>query len=318
MDQPFIYKYRPQTLNEFEIDPKIIELLQTLLQLDTLNLLLVGDSGCGKTTLINCIIKKYYNNNYNATDILIINSLKDQGISYYRSEVKTFCQTMCTIPNKKKFVILDDIDNINEQSQQVFRNCIDKYSNNVNFIAACSNTQKVIDSFQSRVVMLKIKALDTFRLEKILTKISIAEGLIIDNKAIKFILSICNNSVRIVINYLEKFKLLGIDITYDIALSTCTNISFKELKLYTELCKDSTKLGTAIELIYSIYDRGYSVIDILDNYFLYIKTTTLINEKEKYEIIKLLCKYITIFFNIHEEELELALFTNNLIKLLQN
>ena len=53
MDQPFIYKYRPQTLNEFEIDPKIIELLQTLLQLDTLNLLLVGDSGCGNTKLIN-------------------------------------------------------------------------------------------------------------------------------------------------------------------------------------------------------------------------------------------------------------------------
>jgi replication factor C subunit 2/4 len=316
MDQPFIYKYKPQTLTDFEMDSTVIELLETLIQLDMLNLLLVGDSGCGKTTLINCIIKKYYDNNYNVADILIINSLKDQGISYYRSEVKTFCQTMCTTPNKKKFVILDDIDNINEQSQQVFRNCIDKYSNNVNFIAACSNTQKVIDSFQSRVVMLKIKALDKFHLEKILTKICIAEELTIENQATKFILSICNNSVRVVINYLEKFKLLGVDITYDIALNTCTNISFKELKLYTELCKDPNKLGQAIELIYSIYDRGYSVIDILDNYFLYIKTTTLVNETEKYEIIKLLCKYITIFFNIHEEELELALFTNNLIKLI--
>jgi replication factor C small subunit len=131
MDQPFIYKYRPQTLKDFEIDPKIIELLNTLIQIDTLNVLLVGDSGCGKTSLINCIIKEYYGNDYNSTNILTINSLKDQGISYYRSEVKTFCQTMSTIPNKKKFVVLDDIDNINEQSQQVFRNCIDKYSKNV-------------------------------------------------------------------------------------------------------------------------------------------------------------------------------------------
>ena len=30
----------------------------------------------------------------------------------------------------------DDVDIINEQSQQVFRNCIDKYSHNVNFIAS--------------------------------------------------------------------------------------------------------------------------------------------------------------------------------------
>jgi len=316
MDQPFIYKYNPQILKDFEIDSKIIDLLKTLIQIDTLNILLVGDAGCGKTSLINCIIKEYYGDSYNATNILTINSLKDQGISYYRSEVKTFCQTMCTIPNKKKFVVLDDIDNINEQSQQVFRNCIDKYSNNVNFIAACSNTQRVIDSFQSRVIMLKIKALEKENLEKIIMKICTAENLVIDEAAKEFILSICNNSVRVVINYLEKFKLLNVAITSDIAINTCTNISFKELKMYTELCMDSTKLQEAIKLIYNIYDRGYSVIDILDNYFLFIKTTDLIEENVKYAIITLLCKYITIFFNVHEEEVELALFTNNLIKVL--
>ena len=101
--------------------------------------------------------KRILSKNYNSTNILTINSLKDQGISYYRYEVKTFCQTLCQLQNKKKFVVLDDIDYINEQSQQVFRNCIDKYSNNTNFIASCSNIQKVIDSFQSRVMIIKIK-----------------------------------------------------------------------------------------------------------------------------------------------------------------
>ena len=53
-------------------------------------------------------------------------------------------------------------------------------------------------------------------------------------------------------------------------------------------------------------------MDIYDNYFLYVKLTPLLNETHKYETIKLLCKYITIFHNIHEDEIELALFTNNL------
>ena len=101
MEQPFIYKYRPKTLEEFEINPKLIELLNTLIKSDLLNILLIGNQGSGKTTLINCIIKKYYGEKFDNNNILIINSLKDQGITYYKTEVKTFCQTMSTIPNKK-------------------------------------------------------------------------------------------------------------------------------------------------------------------------------------------------------------------------
>ena len=44
--------------------------------------------------------------------------MQEQGISYYRTEVKTFCQTPSMI-SVKKFIALDDIDTINEQSQQV-------------------------------------------------------------------------------------------------------------------------------------------------------------------------------------------------------
>ena len=148
MNQPFIHRYKPTKLKDFHFDKQLIELIETFIKIDNLNILLTGNSGCGKTSLINCIIKEYYGENYNPFNILTINSLKDQGISYYRTEVKIFCQTQSLIPNKKKFIVLDDIDNINEQSQQVFRNCIDKYSNNIHFLASCCNPLKVIDSFQ--------------------------------------------------------------------------------------------------------------------------------------------------------------------------
>jgi hypothetical protein len=60
--------------------------------------------------------------------------------------------------------------------------------------------------------------------------------------------------------------------------------------------------------------EGYSVIDILDHLYNHIKESAELNENEKYEIIPLLCKYITIFNKIHEDHIELAIFTNDLIK----
>ena len=67
--------------------------------------------------------------------------------------------------------------------------------------------------------------------------------------------------------------------------------------------------------MYKFFDKGYSVMDILDSYFLFVKTTNMLTETEKYKIIPVICKYITMFYDIHEDEIELALFTNNLIEL---
>lgn len=284
--------------------------------MDSLNMLFVGNTGCGKTSLINAIVREYYEGSTKEDNILSINSLKDQGISYYRTEVKTFCQTSCSVPGKKKIIVLDDIDVINEQSQQVFRNCIDKYSDNVHFIASCMNTQKVIDSLQSRMTIVKIKALKTENLSKITKRICKIENIHMTDDAEEFILSISNNSVRILINYLEKLKLLSQNITLELASTVCTNIAFQDFAVYTTLCKKN-EIKQAVHLMYDLFDKGYSVMDILDNYFLFVKSTPLISEEEKYAVVSITCKYIAAFHNIHEDEIELALFTNNLISVLR-
>jgi replication factor C subunit 2/4 len=207
--------------------------------------------------------------------------------------------------------VLDDIDFINEQSQQVFRNCIDKYSHNVHFISSCSNSQKVIESLQSRLIIIKIKPLQRVNLSKIMHKIKNLEQIDITSDAEDFLLNVCNNTAKILINYMEKFKLLNEPITLELATNVCSNISLFTFEDYTQLLKDD-KLNNAIKLLYSIYDKGYSVMDILDNYFVFVKITKLLTEVQKYNIIPFICKYITVFHNIHEDEIELALFSNNL------
>jgi replication factor C subunit 2/4 len=316
--QLFLNKYQPLYFNSFESDDKIIEILNTLISMNSLNILFIGYIGSGKTTFINAVIREYYTNysshQYN-DNVLHINSLKEQGINYYRNDVKTFCQTCSSIKGKKKIIVLDDIDLINEQSQQVFRNYIDKYSYNVHFISSCSNSQKVIEPLQSRLLPTKIKPLQRHHLNKIMLKIIDNENIVINPDAVEFILNVCNNNIKILINYIEKFKLLNQEITLNIATNVCTNICFFNFQEYTQHLKNN-ELYKAIQIFYNIHDKGYSVMDILDNYFLYIKTTQLLSEDEKYSIIPLICKYITIFHNIHEDEIELSLFSNNVYKML--
>jgi len=320
-DTLFINKFQPIYFDDFGTDEQLIQILKTFILMDNLNIMLIGEIASGKTSLLNTIVREYYNG-YNKKEydnnILYINSLKDQGINYYRTDVKTFCQTCSTIKNKKKIIVLDDIDLINEQSQQVFRNCIDKFSKNVHFISSCCNTQKVIESIQSRFNIIKLKPLKRENMISILNKIKTSENIHIDPDAEDFIINISNNTIKILINYMEKFKLLGEQqITLQLAQQLCTNISFLTFEEFTNYIKKK-ELANAIHLMYEIYDKGYSVMDILDNYFTFIKTTSLFTEDEKYNIIPIICKYITNFHNIHEDEIELALFTNNVINVIHN
>lgn len=314
MDIPFIYKYKPLNIDDFELNSNIRDTIKSLIEMDSLNILFIGNSGCGKSSLIQSIIKEYYNGVSNYKDnILEINSLKEQGIQYYRNEVKTFCQICSSIPNKKKIVILDDLHLINDQSQQVFRNCIDKYSSNVHFISSTCNIQKIIESIQSRKMLIKINSLNKENLTNILKKIINKEKIILAKNVENVLISFCNGSVRILLNYLEKIKLLNKKINMNLIESLCSNISFLIFDDYTNYILKG-EIKQAIKIFFDLYEKGYSVMDIYDNYFLYLKNFSKLDEILKYEFIKILCKYISIFHNIHENEIELALFTNSLFK----
>tara|TARA_Y100000741_G_scaffold36543_1_gene25693 strand:- start:9154 stop:10122 length:969 start_codon:yes stop_codon:yes gene_type:complete len=322
MDTPFIYKYQPKTINDFYINNDLLNLLNNLISINNLNILFIGNYGSGKTSLIKVIINTYYDNKVNDDDILNINTIKEPGITHYRTNVKNFCQTKCSIKGKKKFLILDDIDIVNEQSQQVFRNYIDKYSNNINFIASCNNLQKVIKSLQSRLITSVLNNLENKLLLKILENICSKENININNDIKFFLVENSNNSIVTIINNLEKIKLLTNDndseiFTIETISEICNNISFETMKTYLELCKKKD-LQNSINLLYDIYDKGYSVIDILNVLFIYAKNSNLLNENEKYNTITLISKYITIFYNLHEDEIELAIFTNNIIEILDS
>jgi len=317
ISETFISKYKPYYLNDFCMNERLMSVIQTLFAMNDLNILFIGGPGSGKTTMLFSLIREYYGLSKTATipetNILFINNLKEQGIHYYRNEMKTFCQSHCSIYGKKKMIIIDDLDTINEQSQQVFRNYIDKYKHNIHFITVCTNIQKVIESIQSRMHIIQIKPPSIEEIESIMNYIIKQEGLQIDEPARKYLLLISNDSLRILINYLEKIFIYGKAVDLETCQTLCCTISIEKFEKYFEHLRNG-ELNPAIQILYEIHDQGYSVIDILDYLYVFVKNS-LLSEEMKYKIIPFLCKYITIFNKIHEDIIELAFFTNNICKL---
>lgn len=306
-------KYRPQTLDEFQLDTPIYGALKSLIAMNSLNVLLYGNQCSGKTTLVDVLIREYYGHSVDSvTQIMHINSLREQGVRFYKSDMKAFCRSVSVIPNKKKLVIIDDIDGVPEQSQQVFRDYIDRYSNNVCFIATCTNLQRVIESIQSRIHILRIRPLSAAHIHILVDRICADEHIIVTNK-----FELCNGSVKAAINGLEKMRLIqygnvnGLNLKTDTTPMDDINVQFE---LYIKHLTDAN-MPSAILTLFMLYELGYSVIDIIDFFYQFIKTTHLLSEDIKYAMIPILCEYIHIFYNLHEAKIELALLTNELAAL---
>ena len=137
MTECFLKKYSPKKNEDFLVDN--ISLLESQLEY---NILIKGDNGTGKTALIIQFIHtylKYKSNLYFDENVLFMNNLKDQGIQFCRTNVKLFCQTPSKDKTFKKIIAIDDIDEFSDISQQVICNYINKYSENILFLATCTS-----------------------------------------------------------------------------------------------------------------------------------------------------------------------------------
>jgi DNA polymerase III gamma/tau subunit len=167
--------------------------------------------------------------------------------------------------------------------------------------------------------IVRLVPIDPTGIKEIYTKVREAEDIEIDDSATDFVITMCNNSVSMLLNYMEKFKLIGDKITIDVAKSACSIISYSDFEEFTKIVFNSQysveHLTTAKRMLDDMIAKGYSVVDILDNYFNYIKISTIVDEDTKYKVIPIITKYIVYFSNYHEDDIELYFFTADLYDL---
>lgn len=311
-----ISKYKISNLMDCSICENDKGNIYQLIETHNVNILIAGHVGTGKTTLINLIVDEYYKKNTNAREnILSINSLQEQGIQYYRSDVKNFCQIKSSIPGFKKTLMVDNIHDIGEQQQQIFQNYIDKFD--INFIATTNNISKVNHNIISRLNYIEMEPVTKDKIMNLYDKVYLREEMHnqLDEKVKDLICDLSGLSYKKLLNNILKIKLYGKQCTNEKIVKMCSNINIQYYELFLThiLNKNYTE---SLKFLYSAStNEGYSIQDILFYLYYYVRTHSTINDFFKYEFIKILTKYIAIIINNSDDELELALFTYECINI---
>tara|TARA_Y100000741_G_C18257439_1_gene559487 strand:+ start:423 stop:1361 length:939 start_codon:yes stop_codon:yes gene_type:complete len=311
-----ISKYKITNIRECCISENDKTNIYQLINSHNVNLIIAGNPGTGKTTLINLIVEEYYKDCKNAREnILNINSLQEQGIQYYRTDVKNFCQIKSSIPGLKKTIVVDNIDEIGEQQQQIFQNYIDNFD--INFIATTNNISKVNHNIISRVNYIELLLITKKNLIDLYNKVYIEENMKNQLETIpkELIIELSGYSYKKLLNNIFKIKLYGKPCSCEEIIKMCSNINIQYYESFITniINKNYTE---SLNILYSAStNEGYSIQDILFYFYYYVKTHQKICDNFKYELIKIITKYIALIINNSDDDLELALFTYECINI---
>lgn len=159
MSMEFLWeeKYRPKKLDDIILPEDIRQTIENFIQDGAVpNFLLVGPQGVGKTTLAEVIV-----NELNAKSMKINCSL-DRNVDTLRGGGVIMDYASSKAPGgKRKYAILDEMDNMNKDSTQLaFRAFLEKYSGNCGFIGTANYPSKIIDPLLSRFSVIEFNLED--------------------------------------------------------------------------------------------------------------------------------------------------------------
>ena len=287
---PWVEKYRPKNSNDILLEPFIKTKIERILELKSIpNMIITGEPGTGKTSTILFLAKQIYGSLYNDY-VLELNASDDRGLSIINNTIYPFCKKK--LDGLHKLVILDEADSITPKAQNLLSNIISEYRRNTRIVFICNDCTQIIESIQSRCMIIKYPKISTENLYSKIEFICKKENIQFDNFGIKTLLFVSDNDIRQAINNLEciyysfgsltnenVYKLIDKPKPYYISeiLNNCLNKNFPE----------------TINIVKNLYNKGYTPNDILLTFMKYLfenNDNLLLSTENKlkiYEIISL-------------------------------
>lgn len=315
-------KYTPLVFEDLCIEANNIHQIKNTIRNKPFYLLLYGDHDTGKTTLITIILKYYYKEEYNKENIFYINGLKDYNINVIKQALETFCKS-AFVSKYNRTIVVDDIERLHEQNQFIIKSYTDKYKERINVLLSCTNKQKIVKSLLSKLSVIYLSKYDYTMIFSFMKKIKRDLKFVFgkdeqdEDKIIRYMISMSRMSIRHLFSLFEKLYYIG-DTHYNMEdiKQICSSIDDILLETYTTHWSTGY-IHHANDILDSLVEKGYNVIDILEAYFSFIKRTTILPHMVRLKVVSIISKYISIYHLCHENNMELYLFTYELIKVKQ-
>lgn len=259
---PWVEKYRPKISNEIILDPFIKQKIDKILETKTIpNMIITGEPGTGKTSTIICLAKEIFKDKNFNENVLELNASDDRGLSIINNTILPFCKKK-TKNNIIKLIILDEADSITNKAQNLLSNIIAEYKKNTRFVFICNDCSQITESIQSRCMIIKYSKITKENLLKKIKSICINENINYTDDAINKLLFLSDYDIRQSINNLECIYYSGLDFNE----SNVYNILDKPKQIYIDSILNHClkgELDNAINIVYELYNKGYTPNDIL-------------------------------------------------------
>lgn len=319
----------------------------------TVPFLLVGESGCGKTTLLVDFICHYYGITETEVsahfargmdsqfNLFFFHSYQSECIADVRAQLNTFCPVRCSFPNRKKIVVVDDADTLPEPMQQILCGYMDKYENSVLFIGSCSSPRMLTDRFQSRFLQLQLEPVACPQMKDYIQWEATRHAISLEPDAVSFLSRVCHSHLKCAQQCILKLALFQWSPTptpHPISLSTVISVcSFIAPEVWKHILDAARKQDTtwmdATRQLMALVNAGHSLPDIYTSFVDYLKfhldaldasdasdasDVKRVTFAEYYECIAVACRYMSTYYRETESECMLLLFANDLHNIMAN
>lgn len=251
-------KYTPKKLDEIVGQDKNVKKLKILSKLKRIpHMIISGDSGVGKTLAVKCLIREVGIDN-----ILDLNITEDiRKINIIKNKIYNFIEQKLD----RKIILIDDCDILNIQTQFLIKSIIEKSKPNLTVIMICNQLENMIETFQSRSIILKFNKISDKDIYIYLRKIITKEKRKMSKEVLNTIVGCSSGDLRKAINCLQT-----ICITYPNCNKITKDNVFDVLdipqpKVIKDIIED-TSYRNMIKKLDKILEMGYSVNDIISSF----------------------------------------------------